>query len=161
MPCLRRVCLSARTRGVPRERGFTLIEVLIAMVVLAILAATAYPLYTEFVRRSKIMEATSTMNDYRVRMEQFFQDNRRYNSAGTTCGVLDPVTNGNFTFACTNATATGYTLDATGVSAKGMGAFGYQLQVAPGGVTRSTTSVYSGWTAASNCWTVRKNGDCQ
>lgn len=160
MPCPRRICVPSRTRGGLRLRGFTLIEVLIAMVVLAILAATAYPLYTEFVRRSKIMEATSTMNDFRVRMEQYFQDNRRYNSAGTTCGILAPVTNGNFDFECVAEPAS-YQLDATGKSAKGMTNFHYRLAVGAGGVVRSTEGVYTGWSKAADCWTVRKNGDCQ
>jgi type IV pilus assembly protein PilE len=144
-----------------RARGFTLIELMIALVVLAILATIAYPTYTEFVQRSKITEATSALNDHRVRMEQFFQDNRRYNNGGA-CGVPAPAA-GNFTFVCApGGGPQEYTINATGVAARGMNGFGYRLAVSPGaGVVRSTTSGPSGWTAAADCWSVRKNGYCQ
>jgi type IV pilus assembly protein PilE len=144
-----------------RTRGFTLIELLIAMVVLAILATIAYPTYTEFVQRSKITEATSALNDHRVRMEQFFQDNRRYNNGGA-CGVLPPAAQ-NFTFVCApGGGPQDYTITASGVAARGMNGFGYSLAVSQAaGVVRSTTGVPTGWTAAADCWTVRKNGYCQ
>ena len=151
--------------------GFTLIELLIAMVVLAILATIAYPTYTEFVRRSRIVDALSQLNDFRTRMEQAFQDNRRYDPVAGTCTIAPqmPVFDAardNFEFFCTfNAGALGgYTLRAVGNSAKSMTNFEYQLVVDPGtgALTRSTTSVYSGWSVPSpnNCWAVRKSGQC-
>lgn len=151
--------------------GFTLIELLIAMVVLAILATIAYPTYTEFVRRSRIVDATSQLNDFRTRMEQAFQDNRRYDPVAGTCAIAPqmPVFNAardNFGFAClfTPGVLGGYTLTATGNPAKGMTNFEYVLDInaATGALTRSTTSVYAGWSlpAPNNCWAVRKSGQC-
>ena len=58
--------------------GFTLIELMIAVVVVAILTAIALPSYQEYVTRGKITEATSNLADMRVKLEQFFQDNRTY-----------------------------------------------------------------------------------
>jgi type IV pilus assembly protein PilE len=144
--------------------GFTLIELMIVVAVVGILAAVAYPLYTDYVQRSRIMEATSTMNDMRVRMEQFFQDNRTYANAGA-CGVADPPFNAgesSFQVLCSGADANGYTLNANGNGAKGMGAFQYRLVVAAGGVTRSTVGVPAGWAtpAPNTCWAVRKSGKC-
>ena len=151
--------------GAPsRAAGFTLIELMIVVAIVGILAAAAYPLYTEYVQRSRITEATATMNDMRVRMEQFFQDNRTYANAGA-CGVADPPFNAgesSFQVLCSGADANGYTLNANGNGGKGMGAFQYRLVVAAGGVTRSTVGLPGGWSlpAPNTCWAVRKNGSC-
>jgi len=147
-----------------RNAGFTLIELMIVVAVVGILAAVAYPLYTDYVRRSRITEATSTMNDMRVRMEQYFQDNRTYANAGA-CGVADPPFNAaesSFQVLCAGADANGYTLNANGNGAKGMGAFQYRLVVNAGGVTRSTIGVPADWAvpAPNTCWATRKGGKC-
>mgnify|MGYP003423001364 CR=1 FL=1 len=143
------------------RRGFTLIEVLIVVAILGILAVIAIPQYTEYVRRSRISEATNGMNDFRTRMEQFFQDNRTYARAGA-CGV-DPASIGAraFTFTCTFPSNQGYQLDAVGTAATGMGDFAYRLVVAALGVTRSTEGVPVTWNPiAVGCWQVRPGGHC-
>jgi type IV pilus assembly protein PilE len=145
-----------------RLRGFTLIEVMIAIVVVAILATVAYPQYTEFVQRSRIAEATSAMSDFRTRMEQFFQDNRTYVNGGA-CGVANPAydaAESSFQILCTAPSAAGYTLNANGNAAKGMGSFQYRLVLNNAGVTRSTVAAPPGWGISATCWTVRKNGKC-
>ena len=153
----------ARTHAPPRSRqaGFTLIELMIAVTVLGILAAIAYPQYTEFVQRSRIADATSGLNDFRTRMEQFFQDNRTY-ANGANCGVPDPGVTGSSSFqiVCGGATPAGYVVNADGLAAKGMSAFRYRLTVAGGGVTRATIGAPAGWVTPANCWAVRKGGDC-
>lgn len=147
-----------------RLRGFTLIELVITVAIMGILAAVAIPQYTEFVRRSRIVDAHSAMNDFRTRMEQFYQDNRNY-ANGAACGV-DAASAGStaFTLACSAPSTTGYTLNATGNAAQGMSGFQYRLVVAAGGVTRSTVSVYTAWMplpSPNTCWQVRKGGYCQ
>src|SRR5687767_7701056 len=143
---------SCPARRAWRARGFTLIEIMIAIVVVGILTAIALPQYNEFV----------------TRMEQFFQDNRTYTSGGAACGVTAPPAppapghdpNAAFDLTCGGADATGYALSATGRSSKGMGAFTYTLTIAGGVLTKATTTVPAGWTAAANCWVTRKNGEC-
>src|SRR5262245_11579825 len=65
------------------QHGFTLIEVMVTVAVIAILAAVAYPSYSEYVRRGQLQEAFAAMADYRVKLEQYFQDHKGY---GTTPG---------------------------------------------------------------------------
>ncbi|HTS84956.1 MAG TPA: prepilin-type N-terminal cleavage/methylation domain-containing protein, partial [Usitatibacter sp.] len=59
-----------------QARGFTLIEVMIVVAIIAILAAIAVPSYQDYVTRGRIIEATGGLGDARNKMEQYFQDNR-------------------------------------------------------------------------------------
>ncbi len=65
--------------------GFTLIEVMITVAVIAILAAVALPNYIEYVTRSKLVEAKTNLSDMRTRLEQYFLDNR--DVSGSVRGV--------------------------------------------------------------------------
>lgn len=116
------------------QRGFTLIEVMIVVAIVAILAAVAYPSYTDYVRRGQLPEASTYLSDYRVKLEQYYQDHRSYGEAGdTACANEAPAPAwGNFapngaqffTFTCALTSATdnqGYTLTATGSSGRAVG----------------------------------------
>ena len=51
-----------------RPRGFTLIELMIVVGIIAILASIAIPSYSDYVRRSRITEAVSALSGMRVRI---------------------------------------------------------------------------------------------
>lgn len=156
---MRRASPSARATNT----GFTLIEVMITVVIVGILAAIALPSYSQYVTRSKLMEAQGKLSDLRAQQERFFMDNRTYLS-GANCGVDDPLIaatitmngdgNAAFDLSCV-ATATTYTVTATGRAAKGMGSFVLTVNQA----NAKTSAGPAGWTAAT-CWFVRKNGEC-
>src|SRR4051812_25565453 len=98
----------------PAQKGFTLIEVMITVVIVAILAAIAVPNYRDYVTRGRVVEATSALSDTRVKMEQYFQDNRAY-PAGCTTGVpaatqVQVPAPQSFDIACGNLTASTYTV---------------------------------------------------
>jgi type IV pilus assembly protein PilE len=60
------------------QRGFTLIEAVVVMAMVAILAAIAIPNYSEYVLRSHRSTAQSFMSDVASRQTQFFLDRRLY-----------------------------------------------------------------------------------
>ena len=137
--------------------GFTLLELMVAVVIVGILAAIGYPAYTDYVTRSKISEAVANLSDMRAKMEQFFLDNRTYAGA-CTAGTVAPLPAGKyFSYACTNLSNATYLVTATGVATQGMNGFTYTIDQAN---TRSTVSVPTGWTAAGSCWTLKKDGSC-
>ncbi len=141
-----------------RSHGFTLIELLIVMVIIGIIAAIAIPQYSDYVTRSKLSEAHATLSEQRVKMEQFFQDNRTYVGA-CAAGTIAPQPTGRyFTYACSNLSATTFTVTATGVASQGTGNFVFTINQAN---TRGTTTVGTGWNGAgSTCWVVNKGGGC-
>ena len=146
-----------------RGPGFTLIEVMITVAIVAIIAAVALPNYIDYVTRSKIVEAKTNLSDMRTRLEQYFLDNRSYPNAciapaGGPAGagnIYLPASAKFFTVTCSTLTATTYTVTATGTGS--MAGFVYTVDQAN---THKTTAVPAGWTSSATCWVSRKNGDC-
>ncbi len=79
--------LAAAVRGSRRgQRGFTLIELIIAMVVAAILAAIAIPAYSSFVREGRRTDAKSALLDLASLEERYFTTANTYSSAASDLG---------------------------------------------------------------------------
>lgn len=125
--------------------GFTLIELMIAVAVVAILASVALPTYQDYVRRGNIPEATAGLGQARITMEQWFQDNRTYE--GAAC----PGNSSKFSFVC-NTTATTFLITATGFGS--MTGFSYTIN--QNNVRTSATP----WGNNATCWVTRKGGSC-
>jgi type IV pilus assembly protein PilE len=144
-------------------RGFTIIEVMIVVVIVAILASVALPQYSDYVIRSKIQEATSALLAQRVRMEQYFQDNRTWTPGGgitLPCnpGTVAPLpTSQNFTFTCDNMGPNTYRVVATGNAGTSMNNFQFTINQFN---QRVTTLVPAGWIARPNCWVLKRDGSC-
>ena len=141
--------------------GFTLIEVMITVAIIAILAAVAIPSYTDYITRSKIQEATSSLLSMRTKLEQYFQDNRTF-SGGCVAGTVAPLPVGlkYFTMSCPTLNDTQYLIQADGIAGSDMDQFSFTINQAN---TRQTASVPTarGWTLpATNCWVTRKGGIC-
>ena len=95
-----------------RVKGFTVIELMIVLVIVAILVALAYPSYIQYVRKSKRGEAQQLLLNWAINQEIWRSNNTSY--AGT--GDLPAPTNENYGFDTNgDPTATAYILRATAV----------------------------------------------
>lgn len=141
-----------------RQSGFTLIELLITVAIIGILSAIAIPAYRDYVLRGKLAEAYSQLADMRIKLEQYFQDNRTYVGA-CAAGTVAPLPTGTqyFSYSCPTLTATAFTVQADGIAAQGTGGFTFTLDQ---NNARATTAVPPGWTANANCWVRTRSGDC-
>ena len=69
---------SGRAGPAGRHAGFTLIELVIAVTILGIIAAIAYPSYLEQVKRSRRADATTSLMNVVNNQEQYLLDHKQY-----------------------------------------------------------------------------------
>lgn len=118
------------TSGAPR-RGFTLIEMAIVLVVVALLATMAYPSYSAHVARSRRADAKQSLLELAQRLERYYTERGTY--AGATLGgstgiyaTSSPA--GFYTLAINTQTADAFSITATPTgkqSGDACAAFGY------------------------------------
>ncbi len=134
---------------------------MMAVAIVAILTAVAYPSYRDYITRGALVDATTGLSSIRAQMERHFQDNRTYATVGTfvtPCASTDatPRTFGRFVVSCSGTpTATAFTLQAVGSG--NVNGFTYTITQAD---VRATTAAPSGWSTSTVCWLTKKGTTC-
>lgn len=146
-----------------KTAGFTLVELLIAVVILGIIASVAIPNYTDYVRQGALSEAFSNLADFRVKLEQFYQSNRKYGTTdcgndGTAARINFTISNAKFTYTCTlsgTGSAQTYLLTATGNSGTSASGHVFTLDTS----NSKATTTFKGSAVTKACW-LRKGNEC-
>lgn len=140
--------------AVSSERGFTLLELMIAVVVVAILVSIAYPSFAQQIAKSHRSDAKIALLACAQMLERYSSQNGNY------AGGADAAVNG----ACTGASKNGYyTLPVANVpTTAGAGAFLIQAQPVGGQATDAcgaftytqdgTKGVSGGSLPSASCW---------
>lgn len=147
-----------------RTLGFTLIEMMIAVALVAILAAIAMPNYNNYARRGQLSEAFTALSDMRVKMEQYYQDNKFYGAASNSnaCPTLPGYSAFNvnakyFRIECSAGAAPSQTYTLTAVGTGGL-TTGYDYTINQIGA--KGTAKYSGATSTAACWLTKSATAC-
>jgi type IV pilus assembly protein PilE len=141
-------------------KGFTLIEILMVVALIGILAAIAIPAYGNYVIRGKLVDASTQLSDARIKLEQFFQDNRTY------VGGTLPAATKYFTFGwdpLKPTTQTTYRAVASSKANQGLGAAGdyqYTIDETNSKVTVKFAGVALNQVAPATCWIMKKGDTC-
>jgi type IV pilus assembly protein PilE len=146
------------TKRTNRASGFTLIELMIVVAIVAIVLAIALPGYQEQVRKTKRSIARGELLEVAARQEQYFVNNKQYAIDLTSLGYP---TNGYGVDQNTNAVAAGagiYNIQLAG----GATTIAYTLEADPtGGQVRDTrcgmltitsTGIKGAVGSVSECW---------
>jgi len=171
--------ISTRAEPARRVTGFTLIELMVTVAIVAILAAIAYPSYRNYVIRGQVVQATNGLSAMAANMERYYQDNRTYSTGtGAPCPATDatalvygafhvycPATLVNPPSATTwsaGQTNTTFQVEAVGVSnsSGNMTGFYYFIDQAGDYATVVTSPAPSAWiNTCANTWETRA-GTC-
>jgi type IV pilus assembly protein PilE len=100
-----------------KQVGFTLIELMIVLVIVAILAAVAYPSYQEQVERGRLAEGKAVLTQAATRMERCYSTKGTYKNCISSAvdsetgmyavSVKAPAADNTFTLVATRKKATG------------------------------------------------------
>jgi type IV pilus assembly protein PilE len=143
-----------------KSSGFTLIELVIAIVIAAILAAIAIPSYSNYVRKARRTEAKTVLLDMASLEERYFSTNNQYSQTPADLGYSGafPIisSTGYYSIAISNFNAATplnpatYTLTATAVSTtdQAKDATCQTFSVTQSGVQAATPD-----TTPPTCWT--------
>jgi type IV pilus assembly protein PilE len=110
------------------RKGFTMIELMVVVVIVAVLAAIAIPIYGKYIKNARLSEATGRMGEIITASKAWAQENQDVNGnpvwPNAAGGIVDLTSTELFSYAITtgggNANNTPLVLTASGIAGKKM-----------------------------------------
>ena len=142
------------------QKGFTLIELMIVVVVVAILAAIAVPSYSRYVKRGNAQEGPANLLAMKTQAEQYYADHPAlgYQNSGGTYGApcTPPAASGGmFDYECIAPTRDTFTITAKGKTGKNIAGWIYTIDQAG---TRTSSGIDGA--SSTSCWITTSGGTC-
>jgi type IV pilus assembly protein PilE len=105
------------SHGMKTQKGITLIELVVVILIIGVLASIAIPSYREYVIRGHRRAAQAAMMEIATQQQQYFVANRTYADATELGFALPPEVDKNYDFAITVGTGTvpSFTINFTAV----------------------------------------------
>lgn len=129
-----------------KNKGFTLIELMIVVAVIGIIAAIALPSYEDYVMRARRADAKTALLNVQLAQEKWRANNTTY-GALSDLGISSTSDDGYYGVAVSGATATAYSATATA-----QGSQAADTDCGNFSINQDGTQSVSGSLSASACW---------
>lgn len=136
-------------RACRRVGGFSLIELLIALLIVAVLAVIAYPTFMAQLHKSRRADAVVALVQVQQAQERWRANHTNYADSLAALGVSPP-SSGRYRLTITDAAAHGYTATASAAATQATDTACSSLSVTLSGGNTAYSS--TGSAAASSCW---------
>lgn len=133
-----------------KAKGFTFIELMIALIIIGIFVAIAYPSYVRFIQKSRRADALAILTQDQIILERCYAQNFSYAAACSAMSTFPQMTpEGFYSINISNQTATTYTLTATPQGSQADDTKCASMSVNQANVK---TAIDSTATAQADCW---------
>jgi type IV pilus assembly protein PilE len=149
--------MAFKTKVSRRTSGFTLLELMITVLVVAILGVIVYPTFMQSIYKGRRTDAKASLTEIQQAAERWRSNNTSYPPSLAAIYPTTTSKSGHYNLAFTplgNATTYEVTATARGIQANDTQCYAMQISMGPSGITYKSSSDGSTFTESANdpCW---------